>query len=378
QYEKELYDCLFVDTYNNKLNLEQQEKHIALVKATGLGASEEINRIIVNLATTDNNLSGTQMCIVTGPNIDLAMKLIARIKQIPYAKHGIEFLGSAISVQINNVEITAYPSNHLDAYRSLTGPSFIFLDEADFFGTQELQEDARKVTERYIGKSDPYIAIVSTPQNPDGFMWRIMHEKEQDCIYKRLTWHYTIGEGLIYDDEFIRKAKMSPSFRQEYCCEFLGLIGDLYAPESVTVAVNLGKYIGIPSPLETIFPQTIKAMGIDPAYGGSAKYGITVLEWLPSQLLKSVWNIELNAAGILRVVYNQGFSRETREFMLKEFRRIYYICRPRRIYCDDTAPEEIRSFKLAIGEDPKYERYVEGAKKNKLPLEIYARKMQVI
>ena len=34
---------------------------------------------------------------------------------------------------IGNVSIEAYPSNHMDAMRSLKNPIFILLDEADFF-----------------------------------------------------------------------------------------------------------------------------------------------------------------------------------------------------------------------------------------------------
>jgi thymidine kinase len=40
----------------------------------------------------------------------------------------------------------------LDAFRSLTNPKFILLDEADFFRKSE-QEDVRHVSERYIAKS---------------------------------------------------------------------------------------------------------------------------------------------------------------------------------------------------------------------------------
>jgi CheY-like chemotaxis protein len=55
-----------------------------------------------------------------------------------------------------------YPSNHIDAYRALDNPIFIFVEEADFFRKGE-QEDVRHVSERYIAKSDPYIVMVSTP-----------------------------------------------------------------------------------------------------------------------------------------------------------------------------------------------------------------------
>lgn len=76
------------------------------------------------------------------------------------------------------------PSNHLDSFRALDNPKFIFLDEADMFRKSE-QEDVRHVSERYIGKSDPYIVMVSTPNAPGGLFERIEKETEETCIYKR-------------------------------------------------------------------------------------------------------------------------------------------------------------------------------------------------
>ena len=93
-----------------------------------------------------------QMCIVTGPNIDIAIKLIRRLKNIFERKLGIYFDNKETVLELNGCTIEAYPSNHLDAYRSLENPKFILIDEGDFFRKSE-QEDVRFVTERYIGKS---------------------------------------------------------------------------------------------------------------------------------------------------------------------------------------------------------------------------------
>jgi hypothetical protein len=87
-------------------------------------------------------------------------------------------------LELNGCVIEAFPSNHLDAFRSLTNPKFILLDEADFFRKSE-QEDVRHVSERYIAKSDPFIVMVSTPYAPDGLFDRIEKEPEETCIYKR-------------------------------------------------------------------------------------------------------------------------------------------------------------------------------------------------
>jgi hypothetical protein len=79
----------------------------------------------------------------------------------------------------------------------LANPKFILLDACDFFRKGE-QEDVRHVSERYIGKSDPCIVMVSTPNAPDGLFERMEKESEDKCIYKRLFLDYTYGlEELI-------------------------------------------------------------------------------------------------------------------------------------------------------------------------------------
>jgi hypothetical protein len=57
-------------------------------KATGLGISEFMLRFMAWLYLKDNALSGSQMCIVTGPRIDLAIALIDRMKRL-FADKGL-------------------------------------------------------------------------------------------------------------------------------------------------------------------------------------------------------------------------------------------------------------------------------------------------
>jgi late competence protein required for DNA uptake (superfamily II DNA/RNA helicase) len=103
------------------------------------------------------------MCIVTGPRIDLAITLIERLKKL-FADKGLvsTFTNKETVMELNGVRIEAFPSHHLDSMRGLPNVSFILLDEADFFPPGQ-QQDARDVSERYIGKSNPYIVMVSTP-----------------------------------------------------------------------------------------------------------------------------------------------------------------------------------------------------------------------
>ena len=179
-----------------------KDKHLWVKKATGLGVTEFMLRLIAWLCTKDGHFVNSQICIVTGPNKDLAIKLIKRLKGIFESKLGIYFTNKETVLELNGCQIEAYPSNHLDSYRSLTNPKFIFLDEADMFRKGE-QEEVRHVSERYIGKSDPYIVMVSTPDAPGGLFYQIENDPEDTCLYQRLKLDYTYGLNKIYTQEEI-------------------------------------------------------------------------------------------------------------------------------------------------------------------------------
>jgi late competence protein required for DNA uptake (superfamily II DNA/RNA helicase) len=61
-------------------NTLETNKHLWLKKASGLGITEFVLRYIAWLCVRDNSLKGAQMCIVTGPRIELAITLISRLK----------------------------------------------------------------------------------------------------------------------------------------------------------------------------------------------------------------------------------------------------------------------------------------------------------
>ena len=186
----------------------------------GLGVTEFFLRLMAWLCLRNDHYRNSQMCIVTGPNIDIAIKLIKRMKALFEPKLRVTFDSKETVLELNGCSVEAYPSNHIDAYRALDNPKFILIDEGDFFRKGE-QEDARHVSERYIAKSDPYIVMVSTPIAPDGLFERIEKEAEETCIYKRIFLDYTYGIGKIYTAEEIEKAKQSPSFEREYNLKYL-------------------------------------------------------------------------------------------------------------------------------------------------------------
>jgi hypothetical protein len=123
-YEQIIYDALVTQNSN---------KHLWIKKATGLGVSEFMLRYMAWLCLKDNALSGSQMCIVTGPRIELAIALIERMKGL-FLRDGLssgtpKFDTKETVIELNNVKIEAFPSHHLDAMRGLQNVSFILLDE---------------------------------------------------------------------------------------------------------------------------------------------------------------------------------------------------------------------------------------------------------
>ncbi|MFL6365946.1 MAG: hypothetical protein ACJ719_12180, partial [Nitrososphaeraceae archaeon] len=78
--DKPLYD--YEGIIFDSLVTGRSNKHLWIKKATGLGISEFMLRFMAWLCLKDNALSGSQMCIVTGPRIDLAIALIDRMKKL--------------------------------------------------------------------------------------------------------------------------------------------------------------------------------------------------------------------------------------------------------------------------------------------------------
>ena len=146
-YEKLLNDSFISLDFQNPLQHKFKHKHLWIKKATGLGVTEFFLRFMAWLRLRNNDYRNSQMCIVTGPNQDIAIKLIKRMKGIFEHKLGITFANKETVLELNGCSIEAYPSNHLDAYRALDNPKFILLDEADFFRKSE-QEDVRHVSEK--------------------------------------------------------------------------------------------------------------------------------------------------------------------------------------------------------------------------------------
>ena len=232
-------------------------------------------RFMAWLCLRNDDYRGSQMVIVTGPNQELAIKLIKRMKAL-FELLGITFDSKETVLELNGCSIEAYPSNHIDAFRSLANPKFILLDEGDFMPRFQ-QDDVRHVSERYIAKSDPFIVMVSTPNAPGGLFQKIEQEPFDTCIYKKVFLDYTYGLDKIYSKAEIEKARMSPSFEREYCLKYQGLIGNVFSQQSIELCQKI-EYK--PSQIN---PHAKKSIGLDPSFG-SSKFGIVATQLVDGKI----------------------------------------------------------------------------------------------
>jgi hypothetical protein len=124
-YQELLYEALLSPDICNPLNHGFKDKHLWIKKATGLGVTEFFLRFMAWLCLRNNDYRNSQMCIVTGPNIDIAIKLIKRMKSLFERKMGLTFPSKETVIELKGCRIEAYPSNHIDAYRALDNPHYL-------------------------------------------------------------------------------------------------------------------------------------------------------------------------------------------------------------------------------------------------------------
>ena len=101
-----LYDSLIS---NAIIENDFKDKHLWVLKSTGLGVTEFMLRLMAWLCIKDNHWRNCQMCIVTGPNIDLAIKLIKRLKDIFETKLGLIFRNKETVLELNGCHYRSLP-----------------------------------------------------------------------------------------------------------------------------------------------------------------------------------------------------------------------------------------------------------------------------
>lgn len=355
-------------------------------KATGLGITEYYLRLILWFCFYEGlreKFDESQICIVVGPNVELGKKLMTRTKrlftnlkespEIPLLK-GFVLDGSAKEIIVNNVTITVFPSNHLDAMRGLPNVSFIFIDEADYFPPSE-QLNVLTVTTRYVAKSGVWIAMVSTPGLPDGLFSIIEKDRHSPFDKQFFDYHWGMARhnANIFTPKMIAEARLhrAGDFAREYENQYAGFAGNVFTVEYL---LNLqrrssGKYDVIkiledeynkemPSTYQEYLYENEEAgfyvknvdvnafkryadqhnslsyyrlIGIDPGYA-SSKFGIVVIQV----------NLETNQ---IEIIYETEFSSANSNEMVDFVAYLQRTLRVQRITVDRSDTDFIRNLK---------------------------------
>ena len=83
--------------------------------------------------------------------------------------------------------------------------SVIYCGEASFF-SKESRHEVIDVIERYTGKSNAKIVLISTPNKPGDLMDQILSQPFEESFYKVLTIDYQWGINKIYSKDDIEIA----------------------------------------------------------------------------------------------------------------------------------------------------------------------------
>lgn len=336
----------------NKL---EQRKHLWIKKAGGIGITELCLRYICYKALCTPKWDNSQICIVCGNRIDLAITLIRRIKAFFPDTH---FDTRETILQFGrNVRVEAFPSHHLAAMRGLTNVKFILISEADFFPIGQ-QQEARHVSERYIGKSQAQVVMESTPNAPNQLYESI--ENENPCLYEKVFLPYTVALGKMYTPQDIHAAQRSPSFDREYLLKYVGQQGNLFTFEEIQRAIEKGE--ASYNPLE-IHTDTHKVLALDPSYS-SSKFGYCVAELAHSHDGSNSGQINILMADEL----DRPLFYDALNFAVDLVRNLQID----RVYVDGSQVAFIASLKSALGENPHYQQDMEYFKQYGLDPEKYS------
>jgi hypothetical protein len=328
KYEQEILE------YLDQGKLDSAKKMICVYKATGLGLTELILMWILFKASTDPFFQQNEdVVIFTGPNIELAKKLIERIKQfanerIDYEDHGM------YKIQIGKANIQVYPSNNIDAVRGIPRVSCVFGDEAAFFTGLKDDKPIRVVGERYRGKSDSYVIWVSTAGDfAQGFFYEIKEEPDASCQYKRFEMYEDRGlekdpitGTSIFSDDYIDEARKLPSFPQEFQGIWGANVGDIYSTEALDEVCDMDYEI------EYELRDKNRLGFCDPGFGTS-QFGICITEMRDNMPY---------------VIFSKSYKRQSATAMVKEIGRLSDLFSVSKWGCDKANPEIIKDMRQTL------------------------------
>jgi hypothetical protein len=352
EYEKVLWD-----DFEKSLKGGSPQRLFAVLKATGIGMTEYIIRVMAWLAVVSSKYHGARFAIIAGIRMNIAEGVIDRFVNLFRRFPFLGIKAAKARTMVNHVLIEAYPAVNLDAMRSFHNLAFVFVDEADFF-RKSLQKTIRTVIERYIAKTNPFVYLVSTPDKPYGLFYELFREQTEDqCIYKRYEFDYRWGEGTIFTRKEITDQMGSNSFQQEYNLQFGGSVGNLFSEKAIMRNVLTQAeadsiqfapyytYSAIDYENNDGPSYIARSLGIDPGFGRNPKAGVGSYTGLCLTQFRN---------GRIEVLYAEELIQPDFNELVDIISVMISKTNTTKVFVDGSNPSLVRALKMAIGEKSKY------------------------
>jgi hypothetical protein len=356
-YQREVFDDFMKSWNNEPLSDGVIYRFFAILKATGLGFTEIMIRLMAWVATTSNQFRGKRFGIIAGIRMEIVDEIMSRLvglfSRFPFL--GIKRIRN--KVNINGVMVEGYPAGNALSLRSYANFAFILVDEADFFD-KSLQKEVRTGVERYIAKSNPFVYFVSTPNKPNGMFYEIFSRPQSDTFYKQYKFDYKVGVGHIFTEMQIEEQKKSEFFEREYNLQFGGLSGNYFSTNAVNkniVNKELANelefapfffYKDIAHTNEDMYLP--KSLGIDPGFGSNPGKDIGSYTGLCLTQFRN---------GRVEVIYAEELIQPDYDELVRIVDMIITKTNTTKVYIDGSNPALVKSIKNTIGEYPHYEKY---------------------
>jgi hypothetical protein len=356
-YEKMLFDDFMRSWREEPFDDGQKYRFFAILKATGLGMTEFIIRVMSWLATTSDQFRGKRFGIIAGIRQEIVDEIMSRLTglfvRFPFL--GVRQIKNKIN--LNGVMIEGYPAQNALSLRSYANFAFILVDEADFF-RKSLQKEVRTGVERYIAKSNPFVYFVSTPDKPNGMFYEIFSKPQSETFYKQYRLDYTVGEGLIFTKQQIEEQMKSEFFAREYALQFGGLSGNFFSTSAVrrnVVTVDMAKELEFnpfffhkditTTDYDRYFP---KSLGIDPGFGSN-----------PARDIGSYTGLCLTQYrnGRVEILFAGELIQPDYDELVRIVDMIITKTNTTKVYIDGSNPALVKSIKNTIKEYPDYSKY---------------------
>jgi hypothetical protein len=277
-----------------------------------------------------NNNDAGRVCIATGPRMETAADLMARLKNLLAYKENTAPIferSHSTEVKINGITITCFPSYNSSSMRGFTNVKFIMCDEFSWWPDFQATEIMGVLVGYQVkANSNPYIILLSTPNKPNDAMQKEL-DNDNSMFYK-LYFDYNYGlEGPfpIYSKKQIEIAKKSREFPREFELQPIGESGSIFSQHSIEHATK------IPYNPDAMVPAKV-SVGVDPSYG-SSNFAITATR------LES---------GIIQVIESDEYTRPDFNDMIDKIALLHSKYRLSACYVDSANPEIIRELKRVV------------------------------